>query len=172
MEAWIELKEKTELWLWDRFIQEFSFKPRVGEQDWPGIREPTPSETYLISEAYAGTEPQYIELCQELQEWGLRSFQTLLKGETNWLYALDWQHPCYQFYPEFPFELDEFGEWVIPLLPNGDYYIFLESEFKWGIFGHPWEQTMCVFGAPLLNQLKSDPPRLLTQLIRRDGEKI
>jgi hypothetical protein len=37
--------------------------------------------------------------------------------------------------------------------PNGDYYIFLSEDFRTGTFGHPWEETMCIFGDRLLTAL-------------------
>jgi len=170
MLAWEEMDYAARTEVWDRFDREFSFQPSVHEEDWPGIREPDPSETYSISHVYDGEDELYAKLNRELQDWGLRAFRTLLHGETAWLFALDWQHACYRFRPHIPFAVDEFGEWPIPLLPNGDYYIFLHSEFAWGVFGHPWEQTICVFGKELLALVEQGRPTLLSQRIRRDGK--
>lgn len=169
--AWQELKGAEESRVWDRFEREFLFNPSVHAANWPGIREPQPSETYSISGVYAGDESHYTKLNADLQRWGLIAFQELLPSESDWLHALDWQHPCYRFYPHIPFELDEFGEWTVPILPNGDYYIFLAQELSWGIFGHPWEQTMCLFGAPMLATLEKNRPQLLTKLVRRNGRE-
>jgi hypothetical protein len=43
--------------------------------------------------------------------------------------------------------------WRVTPLPNGDYYIFLSEVFRTGTFGHPWEETMCIFGDRLLHGL-------------------
>jgi len=47
---------------------------------------------------------------------------------------------------------DEFGEWVIPILPNGDYYIFLTKDFRNVWFGHAWEETITLIGHDLVKQ--------------------
>ncbi len=41
----------------------------------------------------------------------------------------------------------------MPVYPKGDYYIFLRDDLSEGTFGHPWEQTLCVFGERLLASL-------------------
>jgi hypothetical protein len=37
--------------------------------------------------------------------------------------------------------------------PNGDYYTFARPDFSEGTFGHPWEQTLCVFGPRLVKTI-------------------
>lgn len=39
------------------------------------------------------------------------------------------------------------------MFPNGDYYAFFTQDFSAGTFGHPWEQSLCVMGAPLVGTL-------------------
>jgi hypothetical protein len=53
------------------------------------------------------------------------------------------------------------------VIPDGDYHIFLAPDFSWGFFGHPWEWTICVFGAPLLATLEHRALRPLGPPIRR-----
>lgn len=77
-----------------------------------------------------------------------------------------------RFSPHIPFELDEFGEWTVPFFSDGGYYIFLEQAFTWGNFGHPWEETMCLFGAPLLTILEECRPAVLANVVRRNGKKM
>ncbi|MEE1806266.1 DUF2716 domain-containing protein [Streptomyces sp. BE133] len=31
--------------------------------------------------------------------------------------------------------------------PNGNYFIFLSEDFRAGSFGHPWEESPCLFGS-------------------------
>jgi hypothetical protein len=100
----------------------------------------------------------------------LKCFKALV-CEDEWIYALDWQHPSYKFYPHLPFSLNKFGEWPIPILPNGDYYIFLQRAFNFGVFGHPWEETICVFGEKLLSLLGRNRPLLFSDIIRENGQK-
>ena len=37
----------------------------------------------------------------------------------------------------------------MPVLPDGVYTLFLAPDGRFGIFGHPWEMTVCVFGREL-----------------------
>jgi Protein of unknown function (DUF2716) len=81
------------------------------------------------------------------------------------IYALDWQHTCFWFYPQL-------GQpWYIGL-PDGDYSIFLAEDFSYGYFGHPWEATICIFGQPLLEAFQKNPPQLFSKILRRDGKPI
>ena len=38
--------------------------------------------------------------------------------------------------------------------PDGEYCIFLADDFSFGTFGHPWQRSVCVFGAALLEQVE------------------
>ncbi len=64
--------------------------------------------------------------------------------------------------PHDGFERSSAGRevWRIPVYPNGDYPIFLAEDFRFGIFGHPWERTCCIFGAELLAALEAGRPRM------------
>ena len=59
--------------------------------------------------------------------------------------------------------------WRIPVLPDGDYSIFLAADFRFGIFGHPWEGTWCVFGTKLLAAFETDRPRMFSSELRRSA---
>jgi hypothetical protein len=41
----------------------------------------------------------------------------------------------------------------VEVFPNGDYYAFLTEDMTAGTFGHPWEQTLRVFGDQLVSAL-------------------
>jgi hypothetical protein len=170
MNAWEELSDHEYDEAWDRFYKQFQFYPSTSRGYCPGISEPIPSETYKISHIYDHDDVYYDTLNVNLQGLFLKYFRTLA-SDNDWVYALDWQHPGYRFYPHIAFELDEFGEWPVPIPPNGDYYIFLEKDFRYGVFGHPWQQTMCIFGNQLLVELKKEMPKLFTDRIRVNGEK-
>ncbi|MDR7250575.1 hypothetical protein J2W41_003356 [Bacillus pumilus] len=80
--------------------------------------------------------------------------------------ALDWQHECYWITPYGSFEKDEFGDWAVPVLPNGDYYFFLSKEMHWGLLGHPWEQSITIFGEGLIDSFTRHHPILFQRKIR------
>ncbi|MFA7767591.1 DUF2716 domain-containing protein [Streptomyces sp. NRRL S-448] len=48
------------------------------------------------------------------------------------------------------------GKWPGSVYPDGDYHLYRTPELRFGTFGHPWEHTLCVFGAPLRD---GDPVR-------------
>ncbi|AWD89669.1 MULTISPECIES: DUF2716 domain-containing protein [Bacillus] len=78
----------------------------------------------------------------------------------EFIYALDWQHECYLFNPHSPIDKDEFGEWLVPVIPNGDYGFFIHQEFQWGLLGDPRQQTITIFGSPLIRAIERNAPVL------------
>jgi hypothetical protein len=156
MSAWTELTKSEYDDVWDRFYADFQFRPSILPADWPGIREPEPSETYRIGHIYGNPEAE--RLIGNLDRSALAAYRSCV-GNDESIYALDWQHPCYWFKPHQQKEADP---WKVPSLPNGDYYIFLAVDFRFGWFGHPWEQTICVFGQQLLTAIHERPPEVFS----------
>lgn len=164
--AWEPTGEEEERAIWDMFLERFDFRPSVNPRRWPGIREPRPSVTYDVSHALAGGE-----VAPALADLNMEAF-TLFKAclqPGRRLLALDWQHPCYRFDPFGRFEFSETYHRMIPVLPDGDYFIFLADDFSFGTFGHPWEQTICVLGQRLIDVVERERPRLLVHVVRRNG---
>ncbi|MGA5542658.1 DUF2716 domain-containing protein [Mycobacterium sp. NPDC051198] len=52
---------------------------------------------------------------------------------------------------------------AIPVYPDGDYYVHMTSDLRWGTFGHPWQQTLTIWGDELIASLGTE---LLTWLPR------
>ena len=171
MSAWSPLSQKEYDEVWDRFYSQFSFHPSVHKEQWPGIQEPSPSLTFSIAGAFTGDEAVFCVLESDLHAKVISVFRHLVPPSGR-LYALDWQHPSFWFYPHTEFASDESDAWAVPPLPNGDYYIFLAEDFSFGWFGHPWEQTICVFGKPLLQALNQFQPKIFTKELRRDGRAL
>jgi len=67
--------------------------------------------------------------------------------------VLDWQHPSYWFRPHAVADATRWPPSPVTPFPDGDYYIFLTEDMSQGTFGHPWEQTLCVFGNDLVDDL-------------------
>src|ERR1700742_4860528 len=99
MDAWqlLTVQENDEVWHW--FDTIFDFAPQLNGST--GIREPSPSKTYQISDAYQQTQKEFETLEYDLHEKTLRAFRRLIKCE-DFLFALDWQHDCYRFWPQHP----------------------------------------------------------------------
>ncbi|MFB6581152.1 MULTISPECIES: DUF2716 domain-containing protein [unclassified Streptomyces] len=49
----------------------------------------------------------------------------------------------------------------------GDYYLYLDPGLCFGTLGHPWEHTLCAFGAPLLAEAEAELTALLGEPVRR-----
>ncbi len=177
MRAWAALSRMQEDEVWNRFQTGFDFRPSVDAKDWPGIREPRPFRTWSVPYPWPDAERADLHAC------ALAAFRQALP-EGGWLAALDWQHACYRLRPHVPLEdwgvapqqarllspgaaVTDESRWRIPVLPDGDYSIFLAPDFDWGWFAHPWEQSICVFGEPMLTALGSKPVMFRTLL--REG---
>lgn len=153
--AWTELREAESADVWTRFARERHFRPSVQPTEWPGLAEPSPFVTWAVPDPWSESD------LEDLHECALRAFRKALPPSAV-MYALDWQHTSYRLSPHAEVE-----PWLVSAIPNGDYSIFLAPELGWGWFGHPWEQTICVFGAPLLAALVEAPPVLFTRALRR-----
>lgn len=157
--AWIELSRSEEDEIWSIIYERLGFRPSVCEKNFPGYDEPTPSVTYAFKPIW---ENDFSELEADLQE----NAGAMLKKATPagaFVCALDWQHQCYKFYPGSA----KNNEWMIPALPDGENCLFVERSLKFGWLGHPWEQTICIFGEPLLAALKNHRPKVFRNPIRR-----
>lgn len=159
MSAWQLLSRSEYDAVWDGFEEKFDFKPTVHFNQFPSIEEPVGSVTYQFE--YPSAENEETDV-NDVNQKSLIAFQTLI-SQNEAIYALDWQHDCYWFYPHLPFT-----DWRIPIFPNGDYSIFLAKDFSFGIFAHPWEQTFCVWGNKLLADLQRNKPFLFEKIIRQN----
>src|SRR5262252_1620606 len=131
---WTPLPEAVRKGVWDEFYARFQFRPSVHFQEWPGIREPTPFRTYNI--AGVRDDPNRAVLETQFETTCLLALRKAV-SPSAWLYALDWQHPCYYFRPHQA----KVGDWwAISALPDGDYHIFISADLAFGWFGHPWEE--------------------------------
>ncbi len=137
----------------------------MNPSNWPGITEPSPSITYSVSSLY-NDEAILDARVNDIHRKALTVFRLCVEAETP-LYVLDWQHPAYLFYPHASFDPDDLDEWRIPVFPDGDYLIFIAQDFSFGTFGHPWEQTICVFGEQLINAFEQNLPYAFEEVRRK-----
>ncbi|GLJ04131.1 DUF2716 domain-containing protein [Bacillus sp. YKCMOAS1] len=162
MENWIPLKDNELKFAWKTFAREFKFKPSISR--FPAFQAPSPYITYDISAYFEDSSLLHAD--EDLEKKALLSFQENITGTDEYMLALDWQHECYWITPYGLFEKDEFGEWKVPVLPNGDYYFFLSKEMDWGLLGHPWEQSITIFGEGLIDSFSRHHPLLFQRKIR------
>lgn len=144
--------------------RKFKFKPSITK--FPSFKVPKPFIIYDISRYYNWLKEldEFKMLYSNLEEKSLLAFQELTK-EDEYFYALDWQHTCYWVNPFLEFPRDEFNEWLVPIFPDGDYYFFLQKEFKWGLLGHPWEKTIAIFGEDLIQAFEKHKPRMFNTIL-------
>ena len=126
--------------IWDWFYDRFSFLPSVHSKDWPSISPSLPSRTYRFSDY------MFEDDFDGYEDWIHAGLRELCGGEEQ-LYALDWQHDCYKF------TLNNYGDLPIGFYPDGDYFIFISLSLKYGVFTHPWEESVCIFGHDLVEVL-------------------
>src|SRR5690606_7547036 len=101
---------------WDKFYDMFHFKPSTNQ--FPAIRAFEPQLKFDISKCFSADYPYF-----KIEQFALNLF-TSISEPGDRLYALDWQHECYDFDPRAQMDRNEFTEWIVPVLPNGDYFIF------------------------------------------------
>ena len=151
-----KINEKEYNLIWDKFYREFDFKPSVYPQDWPGITEPTPSFTISLTESDYGVCPD----SDIILNFFKNAFNKLT-GSNKISYILDWQHTCYHAPKVFNDNL-----WVYP---DGDYAICLNHDMTVGTFGHPWEQTICIFGSALIEITRNFLPKEYSRVLRENA---
>lgn len=135
---WQELQPDEYDSVWDRFYSRFKFRPDYYERSIPAISEPTPFETFDLSQ---DIDDSFIDVMNAIFA---KAFSKISKPQRH-IYVLDWHHTCYKFDPQ------ESAAWTLGIFPDGDYYIFLADDFSFGTFGHPWQLSLCVFGQSLLD---------------------
>ena len=149
------MSRKEEDEIWNSFYEKFKFRSSVYAEDFPSISEPFPSMTFETAEKYSEDD------IEDLETKVLLAFRRFVHKNEK-ICVLDWQHQCYWFYPHVNFE-----KWEIPVLPHGDYYIFLEMNLQFGIFGHPWEWTYCIWGKQLISFLENSKPSIWNKIKRQ-----
>jgi hypothetical protein len=165
-DPWIELPHHRYDKLWDRFEEAFQFKPSVRPEDWPTFREPAPSVTWdisdLLAEFYpwrdARATPYNLALLNALKEY---------VAEDEPVLALDWQHAGYEFFPRRVRKPEDPASWCIPALPSAEYHIFVTEDHRLGSLGHPWAQTLCVFGEGFVDAYREASPLRNSKIIRK-----
>ena len=166
MQAWQQLNEPIfgpiHNQLWDRFENQFQFNVRSET----GIQEPIPSVTYSIESLYNSDWNTELANIQDLNRKFLSAFRLCCEPSKK-LAVLDWQHEAFWFYPHEQINPDDLEEFKIAFFPAGDYYIFLSQNFDFGTFGHPWQNTICVFGEPLIQAVQSDLPTCFKEIRRQ-----
>ena len=152
MSNWCLLDKIEYTKAWNFVYDELHFNPNMDGKELIQLKEP--NEFYDIAGFYNEGFSQ--EIYDNLHASALTCFLQISKGKR--LYALNWQHECYSFSPELPFEKDEFEEWLISVFPNGDYIFFLSKDFNNGLFGDGFECSITLFGEEMVKSFNENKP--------------
>ena len=148
------ISKDEEIILWDKLNNEFKFKPGT---DSTGEWIIVPGDTKKYHKAIPWNEEQEKIISSILKEIGLKK-----------MYALDWQHDCFEFSPMEDismnynyYDSDRKCQVYFPTYyPDGDYYFFFDSTWNCGIFGHPWRNEIIVMGAELIKRFEKNKEKL------------
>jgi hypothetical protein len=144
-QAWVDLSEDEYREIWDRVYATFDFTPSVKAERWPSFREPSNSVTWDLRPVFADFANSYERTELETAKLLLDALD-LVRAEDDFVYALDWQHPGYRFEPARARPPERIDSWLVPAIPDGDYYVFVACDLRFGWLSHPWEQSVCVYG--------------------------
>lgn len=163
------------LQVWDRFDAAFDFKASMNV--FPAITEPVGSVTWSLQAL--DDDPGHLKLDRLVAL--VQDALTACTPPGGTLLILEWQHTSYRLRPDLPptdmFLPDALGEgmrpgWPRSPYPDGDYPVLLAEDFEYGSFGHPWEQSLCLFGAGLVDAVADEVDGLLNTVLRRSGRPV
>jgi hypothetical protein len=151
MGNWKLLEPEKYKLIWDFIYDVLLFTPNKDNNAL--IKLPYPNRYYDISKFYnEGFSDEYYD---DLHVKTLKIF-----SREKVIYALNWQHDCYSFNPNKPFELNEFNEWLIPVFPNGDYLFFLTENLDNGIFADGINKSVSIYGKYFLDAFELVSPKI------------
>jgi hypothetical protein len=141
--GWQWMPDRLDSRLQKSFKSRFALRPSVSPEGWPSIAEPAPSVTFDLSATFLRARPAIDEADELILRVLVKAFR---KDER--LIAMDFNHFTWWFWPHEFAAADRTwpDSWFVHPFPNGDYMIFMTEDMSCGTFGHPWEQTLCVFG--------------------------
>lgn len=160
--AWEQIPLEEYDTYWGPFEERYGFFPGHG------IDEPAPSVTIDLAPIFEAGGQAAFNAGERAVNALVMVALTRAFPEEQRLLVLDYNHPCRWFWPHRRV-LEPEPLWWWLAFPNGDYYAVVTEDLDTGTFGHPWDQTLCVWGAPLLDTLV---PMLTSWLpIKREAAK-
>ncbi len=152
------LSDKQYREVWDKVYDMLHFRPTVDIAVAPfAITAP-----YIVFDIGCSNELDFEDFHRLITE-------TFIKCTTpgGLLYALDWQHAAFLFDPRNPKEMESIyiedsrysggGHWAYfpDYYPDGDYYFFIDKQFRFGYLSHPWREEVWIFGECLIAEFES-----------------
>lgn len=132
--------------IWNKIYKEFHFSPSINKQEAP-FKFNVRSVCYKLNEYWSNEQETIVnEIFKKLSD--------------DDLYALDWQHDCFEYNPQENIELGysyhdderDCNVYFPSYYPSGDYYFFVSKNWEYGMFGHPWRKEIYLIGKKLIKE--------------------
>ena len=156
--------------VWDRFDAKFDFRPSIYE--FPGITEPSPSITWSLDEL--NDDPGYRKLDRlvDVVQDGLASCSKPGSRSGFWTGSTPAtgsvrisRRPICSCLASSKGARGKAGRSAPTRM--GTTTSSLRRSLRFGTFGHPWEHSLCVFAAELLDVIEEDVQEVLHRFLRR-----
>ena len=157
VDGWELISFKCSEEIWENFEQQCKFSPSI-EVDKEVFAPKAEYDIYDCAGAFLKYEND--------NNWSnvIRNIFIKVKGSDEYIYALDWQHSELRYIPEIDrsevnkaYFIDDdnggFNIYLPKFYPDGDYYLFLAKDFRWGYLTDPWRQQIIVYGDELRNEI-------------------
>lgn len=146
--------------IWDIIDRDFHFRPSI-DVDTASFAFPVHAACFRLKSVW-----------DDRQEAIVNGIMMDLFPEEA-LYALDWQHDCFLFSPkeQIPpnyryYDKERKCQVFFPTYyPDGDYHFFVDTNFRAGLFGHPWQEKIYVIGSRLICAIKEKQQELDLEIL-------
>ena len=166
MPAIEELGEDEYVAVWARFKEQFRFRSGMASSTWPAIAEPATARTWSVANLPDGDGYTELDEMVDVVQDGLCA----VTPPDGTILILDWHHTSYRIRPHRIRPADGL-RWPLGVMPDGDYIVNLAEDFSYGTFGHPWEETLCVFGTAVVERVAERLDAILGPPLRIGGRK-
>ena len=145
--------------LWDKAYKEYSFTPSM-DADKPAFTLKFLHDIYDCGNVGMKAEFDI--------EWinVIREIFSKVKDEDAYMYVLDWNHSGFRYNPKIDKgEFDvaytvkdstfkQYNVYLPKFYPDGEYYLFLDKDLKWGYLTDPWRKHIYVYGEKLRREIR------------------
>jgi hypothetical protein len=90
-------------------------------------------------------------------------------GPGERVYALDWYHEAFWFYPNAEVVP---SLWLIPVTPRGEYYMYVSEDLEFGLLGDLKHQTLCIWHYDFAQAIFEAQPYMNLPIIRLGGRPL
>ena len=162
--------------LWEFITEDLKFNPQYNSNT---------SAFNFGKYSYLEYDISNIKIDSELYQSEFERIVKSILDEDEFVYVLDWQHQSFVYDPRVDklhpnvvindsYEVYEhtvgnqtFYESLPTFYPNGDYFFFVSSKYKWYYLSHPWMKRIWIIGEEL--QREVDNSKLSDYLVQVGG---